>query len=116
MEMTLTAHHDMLRIATHPVLGDDPRHDTVSITFDGKLLTVLAGETVATALRAHGGGICRTMPDSRSPRGLYCGVGRCPDCMMTVDGELNVRTCIRPVRDGMVIETQQGLGVWTVRE
>jgi hypothetical protein len=31
---------------------------------------------------------------------------------MTVDGELNVRACVTPVRDGMVVTTQHGLGAW----
>jgi NADH dehydrogenase/NADH:ubiquinone oxidoreductase subunit G len=31
---------------------------------------------------------------------------------MTVDGVPNVRTCVTPVRDGMIISTQKGLGKW----
>jgi predicted molibdopterin-dependent oxidoreductase YjgC len=112
----MTAQNETLRIDIHPVLGDNPRQTTVSVLFDGRPLAVLAGESIATALWANGIVINRTMPDSGSPRGMFCGVGRCPDCMMTVDGELNVRTCVTPVRDGMVIETQQQLGTWKVRE
>jgi predicted molibdopterin-dependent oxidoreductase YjgC len=104
------------RIADHPVLGENPRQDQVRILFDGDPLQALAGETIATALRAHGISVYRTMPESGSPRGLYCGVGRCPDCMMIVDGMLNVRACVTPVRDGMVIETQPELGTWRVRD
>ena len=36
-------------------------------------------------------------------------MGRCTDCMMIVDGEPNVRTCITPVRDGMRVQVQHGL-------
>ncbi|HEX5166855.1 MAG TPA: (2Fe-2S)-binding protein, partial [Thermomicrobiales bacterium] len=71
-------------------------------------------EPIAAALLAHGVVAGRTMPETDAPRGYFCGVGRCPDCSMIVDGELNVRTCVTPVRDGMAIETQHGLGSWKV--
>lgn len=101
------------RILNHPVLGERATRAVVRIELDGNSLLAFDGESIATALLAHGIIVHRTMPETDSPRGLYCGVGRCPDCMMTVDGELNVRACVTPVRDGMVIETQQGLGTWT---
>lgn len=103
--------HDF-RVRHHPVLGDLPAAATVTITVDGRAVPARAGEPIAAALLANGIRICRTMPGSGEPRGPFCAVGRCPDCMMTVDGELNVRTCITPVRDGMRVETQQGLGAW----
>ena len=112
----MSTHEETLRIAVHPIGGDDPRRTTVTVVFDDRPLTALAGESIATALRAHGVVVNRTLPDTGSPRGLFCGVGRCPDCMMTVDGELNVRACVTPVQDGMVVETQQELGTWKVRE
>jgi predicted molibdopterin-dependent oxidoreductase YjgC len=46
----------------------------------------------------------------KEPRGLFCAIGHCTDCVMTVDGETNVRTCITPVKEGMRIETQGGMG------
>ena len=67
---------------------------------------------IAAALLANGIRVFRTSAHSGEPRGPFCAVGRCPDCMMTVDGVLNVRTCVTSVRDGMRIETQQGLGTW----
>ena len=47
----------------------------------------------------------------REPRGIFCGIGQCTDCVMKVNGVPNVRTCITPVEEGMIIETQYGLGV-----
>ena len=38
------------------------------------------------------------------PRGLFCGIGVCFDCLLTVDGEANQRACLVEVRDGMQIE------------
>ena len=42
------------------------------------------------------------------PRGVFCAIGRCTDCVMVVDGKPNVRTCITPLKEGMVVETQYG--------
>jgi predicted molibdopterin-dependent oxidoreductase YjgC len=101
------------RIASHPVLGERPQRAVVPFAFNGERLTALDGETIAAALQAHGIAVYRTMPETESPRGLFCGAGRCPDCIMTVDGVLNVRACVTLVTDGMSVETQQGLGSWT---
>jgi len=100
------------RVIHHPVLGDLPGAADVSITVDGRPLAARAGETIAAALFANGISTFRTMPDTGERRGAFCGIGRCTDCLMTVDGELNVRTCITLVREGQRIETQQGLGSW----
>ena len=103
------------RIASHPFLGDDPRDTRVKITFDGEPLVAFAGETISAALLANGISVGRTLPETDSPRGYFCGTGRCPDCSLTVDGELNVRACVTPVRAGMQIETQLGFGIWKAR-
>lgn len=111
----MTAEDDSIRITMHPVLGSDPRRGDIRITFEGRQLLALDGETIAATLRAYGIAVNRTMPETGSPRGVFCSVGRCPDCMMTIDGVLNVRACVARVRDGMVVETQHGLGTGKVR-
>ena len=100
------------RIEQHPLLGKLAEADQVDITVDGQPLTAREGEPIAAALMANGIDICRAMPDSGESRGVFCGVGRCSDCLMTVDGLLNVRTCVTAVADGMRVETQHGLGYW----
>lgn len=100
------------RVRAHPILGELPEASLVTIMVDGQPVEARAGEPIAAALLASGRRVCRTMPGSDEPRGPFCAVGRCLDCIMTVDGELNVRTCVTPVRDGMRVETQQGLGTW----
>jgi predicted molibdopterin-dependent oxidoreductase YjgC len=101
-----------LRLRSHPVLGDLADAPMVHIIVDGREIEARAGEMIAATLLANDIHVCRTTPHSGQPRGPFCGVGRCPDCMMTVDGVLNVQTCMTPVRDGMCIATQQGLGSW----
>lgn len=100
-----------MRIVKHPVLGDDSRGEDCSITVDGKVIPAVAGEPIAAALLAAGIKKFRETPKG-SPRGIFCGIGRCTDCIMTVDNQPNVRTCVTPVQNGMVIETQKGLGKW----
>lgn len=102
----------MTRVERHPILGDREERKKVKITVDGKELQVFEGEMIAAALIANGIKTFRYTKHHHNPRGVYCGIGRCTDCVMIVDGIPNVRTCVTPVREGMVIETQHGTGEW----
>ncbi len=98
------------RLGDHPVLGPAPLGETVRITFDGTPVDAVDGEPLIVALLAGGHRVLRTMPSHEEPRGGFCMVGRCPDCLVVVDGLPNVRACVTPVRAGMAVETQHGLG------
>lgn len=100
------------RVHTHPILGPIAVHTPATVTVDGRILPGIAGEPLAMTLMAHGILAGRTLPGSSAPRGYFCGIGRCADCVMTVNGELNVRTCVTALRDGMIVLTQHGLGSW----
>lgn len=102
----------MNRIMKHPVLGDIEPAATVCIYMDGVPIEARQGEMIAAALLANGYSTFRYTAKNHKPRGIYCAIGRCTDCIMTVDGVPNVRTCITPVRDGMRISTQSGTGSW----
>ena len=92
-----------MRVEKHPVLGDREVGKLVSITVDGKEIQAVEGEPIAAALLAQGMRVMRKTPRFGEPRGVFCGIGRCTDCIMTVDGVPNVRTCVTPVKNGMVI-------------
>lgn len=92
-----------MRVEKHPVLGDREVGKPVRITVDGRELQAVEGEPIAAALLAAGIRAMRKTPRLGEPRGIFCGIGRCTDCIMTVDGVPNVRTCVTPVKDGMVI-------------
>lgn len=100
------------RIAPHSALPQVEERDIVAFSVDGREFYGYAGEPLALALLAHGIRKLHTNPVSGAPRGYFCGVGRCSDCLMTVDGELGVPACITPLRSGMVVRTQVGLGSW----
>lgn len=102
----------MQRIIAHPVLGPLPEVEMVKIIVDGEPVMARKGEMIAAALIATGKQYFRKTVKSHEPRGIYCGIGRCTDCVMTVNGIPNVRTCVTAVEEGMVIETQMGYGIW----
>ncbi len=81
---------------------------TVAITIDGKAFRARAGDTVAAALLAAGLAQCRTTPVSGAPRGPFCMMGVCFDCLVEIDGQGNRQGCQVRVRDGMAIRTQRG--------
>jgi predicted molibdopterin-dependent oxidoreductase YjgC len=85
---------------------------SVTITFDGRVLPAHEGEPLIATLIAAGVRVLRFMPRTGEARGGYCLVGRCSDCMVVADGVPNTRACTTPVRDGMTVETQHGLGAW----
>lgn len=92
------------------MLEDEDEKAVVTITVDGRSIDAVEGEPIAAALLANGIKVLRKTPKRNEPRGVFCGIGRCTDCMMIVDGVPNVRTCITPVKAGMRVETQIGLG------
>ena len=77
----------------------------VTVTVDGDPVQAFPGETVATVLLALGRQTFRHTDHLHAPRGLFCGMGVCFDCLVTVDGQPNVRACVTPVHAGMVVET-----------
>ena len=90
----------MWRIEHHPVLGDLLEGKKATITVDGDRVEAFAGEMIAAALMARGRRILRRTKKSGEPRGVFCAIGRCTDCVMIVNGVPNVRTCVTPVEDG----------------
>lgn len=98
------------RIVNHPILGKEELKEIVSIIVDGKTVRAKKGEMIAAALNAAGIRINRYTIKNKTPRGIFCGIGQCTDCVMIVNDVPNVRTCITPVEDGMVVKTQYGVG------
>lgn len=101
-----------MRIVDHPILPERERGKTVKIYVDGEPLDAIEGEPIAAALMAAGKLVLRYTVKHHEPRGVFCAIGQCTDCMMMVDGMPNIRTCVTLVRAGMQIETQHGLGRW----
>jgi len=90
------------------------RGRALSFLVDGTEVRAYEGESIAAALVASGRRFTRWTARTGEPRGYFCGMGVCQDCLVTVDGLPNVRACVTPVRDGMRVESQRGLGDWRV--
>ena len=80
----------------------------LEISFDGRPVAALEGETVAAALTAAG--IRRLRTDDRgAPRGVFCGMGVCFDCLVRIDGRPNQRACMTKVAPDMRVEPERGV-------
>lgn len=97
-----------IRIDEHPVLGKIEKGRPVTFYYNDTKLAGYEGEPIAVALRAAGVMVHRHTHKRGEPRGIFCAIGRCTDCVMVVDGKLNIRTCITPLTAGMQVETQYG--------
>ena len=98
-----------MRIAkTDRALPEVRRGDPVQIIINGEAAEAYLGETVATALMALGIRQFRKTRSKGEPRGVYCGMGMCYECLVTIDGVENVRACQTRVREGMQILTEKG--------
>ena len=98
-----------MRITAHPILGTYEKGALVEFTLDGKPIKGYEGEPIAVALRAAGVMTHRHTKKTGEPRGVFCAIGRCTDCVMIVDGVPNIRTCITPLIAGMKVQTQYGV-------
>jgi predicted molibdopterin-dependent oxidoreductase YjgC len=97
------------RIPLGPKAGIE-RGQAVTIVVDGEEVTAHAGETVSAVLIVRDGMRMRTTA-SGAPRGFYCGMGACFDCLVIVDGVPNTRACVTVVADGMRVSRQRGTGL-----
>lgn len=100
-----------MRIEEHPILGAPQRGRLITFTYNGKSMEGYEGEPVASALHAAGVMVHRYTKKENKPRGIFCAIGRCTDCVMIVDGKPNIRTCVTPLTEGMQVETQYGISV-----
>lgn len=79
------------------------------ILVDGEPWPARAGQSVAGALIAGGRRAWRrTRSGGRRPRGVFCGIGACFDCLATIDDRCDQRACLVPVRPGLRVQTDAG--------
>lgn len=100
----------MFRIKkTSDMLPAVQRGKPVNITVDGKPIEAFQGETVAAAMLAAGIRTFNKSHKHKQPRSLYCGMGVCYECLVTINGVHAQRACVTQVEEGMVIETEREL-------
>lgn len=86
----------------------DARSKPVRLTVGDTIYHVAEGQSVMAALLANGVTIVRQTHRTASSRGMFCGIGVCFDCVLTIDGRAGVRACLEPVKNGMVIGLAPG--------
>jgi len=79
--------------------------DRVRFSFDGRPMDAPRGMTIGGALLANGVRSWRLTRSGGRPRGVFCGIGACFDCLVDVGGDHAVRACLIPVRDGDEVRT-----------
>ena len=100
-----------MRVEKHPIIDSFDKGREVAFYYNGKKLYGREGEPIAVALRNNDILVTRYTEKLKEPRGVFCAIGQCTDCVMVVDGASNVRTCITPLKENMRVETQYGNGV-----
>lgn len=78
--------------------------------FDGRAVPFDPGQSIGAALWADGVRSWRTTRGEGRPRGLFCGIGVCFDCLVEVDGRSDRRACLTPAEPGLDVRTQTGAG------
>ncbi len=81
----------------------------ITLRFDGRPVAAFVGDSVGAALTRAGVRFWRTTRHKARPRGLFCGIGVCYDCLLTVDGLANQRACLLPAADGMELRSGSDL-------
>lgn len=91
-----------------PIQPSEPT--AVTIWFDGERLSGVAGQSIAGVIMANERLGFRRTSVHDAPRGVFCGIGVCFDCLVVVDGIEDVRACQRRASDGDTVTTQHHRG------
>lgn len=91
-----------MRISRHPILSFQKKEE-IHFTFNGRDLIGYVGDTIAAALHDNGIMHYSNSMNHKRPRGFYCAIGNCGSCNMTVNGILNVKTCMTLLKEGMIV-------------
>lgn len=82
--------------------------EPLTFSFDGRTCTAARGDSVAAALLRAGVQAFRTTLPGCAPRGPYCLMGACFECLVTIDGVGNRQSCLIDLAEGMVVQSQHG--------
>ena len=82
----------------------------MTFRFDGEPVPARPGQTIAAALLADGRRVLRQTRAAGAPRGMFCGIGACFDCLVVVNGRPGMRACLIEPAEGDDVRTQAGAG------
>ncbi|MEV5410579.1 (2Fe-2S)-binding protein [Thermopolyspora sp. NPDC052614] len=88
------------------ISGEDARPAPgFDIAVDGRPVPVVPGQSIAAAMHAAGIRAWRVTRFDGRPRGLFCGIGVCFDCLITLNGVPSLRACVIEARPGDEVTT-----------
>jgi predicted molibdopterin-dependent oxidoreductase YjgC len=91
---------------SHPWLDAEAAGERVAFYFESRPLQAFAGESLAAALLGEGIRRLRASPEAGEPRGMFCAMGVCQECVVMVDGR-TTPACQEPVRAGMWVTAKR---------
>jgi len=97
------------RIKQHPILPI-PEREEIEFFWEGQKYSAYKGETIASALFAHGIRVFGHHVKDHAPQGIFCANGQCSQCMVLADGK-PVKSCMDLVTPGMQVQPSDGLPV-----
>ena len=77
----------------------------ITIQFESQTIEASRDDTVAAAL-LRAGILQFRYATAQEPRGPFCMMGTCFDCLVEIDGKPNRQACQTIVRNGMVVRQQ----------
>ena len=82
-------------------------HTAFHIEVNGQLVPARPGQTIAAVLLSAGRRVWRRTQHGE-PRGLFCGMGVCFECLVTVDDVAGQRACMTLAQPGMQVQMAAG--------
>lgn len=80
--------------------------EAIHVVVNDRFVEAFAGDTVAAVLLVSGHTVFRYSPRGE-PRGPFCLIGICQECLVEIDGIPNRRACLQPVAEGMRIRSAE---------
>lgn len=90
---------------SRPELPAVQRGKPIEVVVNGRKVKAFEGELVSTILLEEGIFVFGLKHNTGHPSGIYCGMGVCYECLVTVNGVANTRACQTVAEDQMTIET-----------
>lgn len=81
---------------------------SIAISVDGQIVTAREGEPLAAVLLRTPPHISRVTPVLGKARAPFCMMGVCFDCLVDVNGQSSLRSCLIRVSSGMAVKRSQG--------
>lgn len=83
------------------------RKEKLTLIVNGKEIEAYRGESLLAALMAAGYKNLKKSPVRGEPRGALCGMGVCFECLVSINGIPNLRSCLVEVEDNLEIKINE---------